>query len=585
MAPVAPRRERRRHGAASTLRTGCGAAVVLACALAGLYRHHTLQSARLADMSYYRGYLDGKAETRAGGLGLLNGRASAEEVTASGGAVGEDGARTDVGKSVAEVLGIERDISLGIGGDDERKRPGWKRRMDINGQYYDPDDRMRLVFSTDCRPYQNWQSVVLLHSASEVKQRGKFVRIVSGCQSDAQREEALLVPSFGLRAFETHFAPPARNDSYPQQNRPDGLVDWLENSIDPPANDDLVVVLDPDMAFMKPLSNRPENLEWAKRWRIAHDEGESLVAGPGHPVAQGYAIGPYDEYVEICKEMFGGDEETEGCQREAAMGRPHGWRYYSIGAPYLTSAGDLRKLAPLWSELTPPTWRTAKAHGHGGLLSDMFAYSMAAAHLGLRFTRLESFMISDPVVGPIKRDNPAGNWHYFPEGWEMFDNTYLTAEPGDDLYDAHPCRNPEHRPIRSKDPNATLPVLLHYCQSLRVPRKIHPDQPPALEGLAHPSHRNFGWSKYRNDDNTVMQCAHPLLMEPWAPNQGIDVMEADKNIYREKAQGLKTMLVEGRNVFEMCQTMLMFNEAMVAYKKVHCPAGFNANKTWLMGAV
>merc|ERR1712216_566283 len=75
---------------------------------------------------------------------------------------------------------------------------------------------------------------------------------------------------------------------------------------------------------------------------------------------------------------------------------------------------------------------------------------------------------------------------------------------------------------RSRDPKAPLPVLLHFCQSYRVPV----DESDGIVRSGALKWRNFGWSKYRAQDKTNLECSAPLLMEPWAPNDGIDVLAA-----------------------------------------------------------
>ena len=518
--------------------------------------------------SLARAYLRAAADVSAGG--------AARHVLKRGGGAAE-GPPPPLGTAAQQdkkVLGAS--IPLDIGDEPTPLTPPQSVPAQTEG---DPDARMRIVWSTDCRDYQNWQSAMLLHSASAVGQKGHFVRIVSGCKDEAERARALRQTKHDLASFETHFAPPARPDSYPQQNRPDGLIDWLKNSIDPPNDGDLVVVLDPDMSFIKPLSNRPENLDWAKPVRIAHDQNESLVASPGHPVAQGYAIGPFSVYSEVCNDFFGGNASTEGCQREAAKDKTYQWRYYSIGAPYLLSAGDWRALAPLWSELTPPVWKAARKRGHGGLLADMYAFSMAAAHLGMRFTRLESFMISDPHMAPVKHDRDV--WSDAVEGWELVDGPIISAAEGTAGHLTHPCRNPRHTPIRSRDPKAPLPVLLHFCQSYRVPV----DESDGIVRSGALNWRNFGWSKYRAQDKTNLECSAPLLMEPWAPNDGIDVLAADRNDRRAAAPGLRANPVEGRESLLMCQAILFFNEAARAYKQRLCSGEYNVSKQWAMSHV
>jgi hypothetical protein len=58
------------------------------------------------------------------------------------------------------------------GGTDEKYRGGGT------------DRGMHLVLTTDCTPYQQWQSQALIHSARQVGQRAPITMIVSGCENN-----------------------------------------------------------------------------------------------------------------------------------------------------------------------------------------------------------------------------------------------------------------------------------------------------------------------------------------------------------------------------------------------------------------
>lgn len=73
-------------------------------------------------------------------------------------------------------------------------------------------DDVHVIFSTDCSGYQNWQSLVLFHSATIVGQKGPITRIASGCD-EAQMSElkslyAKLYPNYHI-----HFTPDFKHDS------------------------------------------------------------------------------------------------------------------------------------------------------------------------------------------------------------------------------------------------------------------------------------------------------------------------------------------------------------------------------------
>ena len=45
---------------------------------------------------------------------------------------------------------------------------------------------IHVIFSTDCNPYQDWQSLFVFHSAYKVGQSGPITRIASGCNEEQQ---------------------------------------------------------------------------------------------------------------------------------------------------------------------------------------------------------------------------------------------------------------------------------------------------------------------------------------------------------------------------------------------------------------
>lgn len=73
------------------------------------------------------------------------------------------------------------------------------------------DGAMHVVFSTDCSGYQNWQTLLLFHSAKKVGQKGRITRIASGCDEKQQAEltalYAKLYPQYGA-----HFTPDFKKD-------------------------------------------------------------------------------------------------------------------------------------------------------------------------------------------------------------------------------------------------------------------------------------------------------------------------------------------------------------------------------------
>jgi hypothetical protein len=73
------------------------------------------------------------------------------------------------------------------------------------------DGEVHIVFSTDCGEYQNWQTLLLFHSARRVGQKGRITRIASGCTDEKKEQlKALyikLYPEYGA-----HFTPDFKRD-------------------------------------------------------------------------------------------------------------------------------------------------------------------------------------------------------------------------------------------------------------------------------------------------------------------------------------------------------------------------------------
>ena len=73
---------------------------------------------------------------------------------------------------------------------------------------------INIVFSTDCSLYQQWQSLLLFHSAYLVKQPGWIVRIASGCTSAQQIElTQQLKKLYPDQNYYIHFTPDYTVDS------------------------------------------------------------------------------------------------------------------------------------------------------------------------------------------------------------------------------------------------------------------------------------------------------------------------------------------------------------------------------------
>jgi hypothetical protein len=156
---------------------------------------------------------------------------------------------------------------------------------------------MHVIFSTDCSFFQDWQTLLVFHSAVRVGQKGRITRIASGCEESKQTElknlYAKLFPQYSV-----HFTPDYKKDGktkkkYDFYNKPYGVQHWLQNAEPPIKSGVVVALIDPDFIFLRPLvtqiAGHPSNL-----YITGFDSTKDpvpLKAGRGVPVSQKYGLG------------------------------------------------------------------------------------------------------------------------------------------------------------------------------------------------------------------------------------------------------------------------------------------------------
>jgi hypothetical protein len=178
--------------------------------------------------------------------------------------------------------------------DEQKSVP--KSTSEINlGEEKEAD--FHTAFSTDCSFFQDWQTLMIFHSAVSVQQKGKITRIASGC-SDEKKNELTelykkLYPQYGV-----HFTPDFKTDGtskkkYDFYNKPYGVRHFLEHSHPPVLSGTVVNIIDPDMIFLRPMSPKvrgnPSNL-----FLHSFDQKKDVVpekVQKGQPVAQLYGLG------------------------------------------------------------------------------------------------------------------------------------------------------------------------------------------------------------------------------------------------------------------------------------------------------
>lgn len=158
-------------------------------------------------------------------------------------------------------------------------------------------DQMHVIFSTDCSFFQDWQTLLVFHSAVVVKQKGRITRIASGCDASKQGELLNLYEKL-FPQYSVHFTPDYKLDEktktkYAFYNKPYGVRHWLENSVPPIESGVIVALIDPDFIFLRPLETQvqghPSNI-FMDGYNMVEDKVPIKVAR-GYPVSQKYGLG------------------------------------------------------------------------------------------------------------------------------------------------------------------------------------------------------------------------------------------------------------------------------------------------------
>jgi len=293
-----------------------------------------------------------------------------------------------------------------------------------------------VIFSTDCSAFQHWQSYLLFYSAYKVGQPGTVTRIASGCNDEEEGKEKEfqegiakdMSPNFRIH-FTPHFSKVKDgqgNDTgadYKFFNKPFGVLHWLEHSEETIADDDIVIILDPDQVFTRTITNNFSNLD--DNLMVGTDPKTKVERGS--PFAQKYGFGT--RWRDFDLETITNSQDTPARQVNNYDAANH----YPAGPPYLATKIDMHTIAKNWAEYVP------KVHSEfPHLLAEMYAFCIAAAHAKLPFQIVTSLMASD--TGSVRG-----------EGWPLI----MIIE--DDKICSPSVMEDE-----------VLPSVLHYCQRYMV---------------------------------------------------------------------------------------------------------------------
>ena len=184
--------------------------------------------------------------------------------------------------------------------------------------------------------------------------------------------------------------------------------------------------------FVRPLTTKVRgepNILYDKR--VTASELIRRVA-PGKAVAQEYGIGA--PWTDDSRRDF---NRTKVCPiGSSCLRTKYGYaaKHFAVGSPYILIKKDFIRLAESWALFSPIVLYIHPHH-----TSEMYGYSMAAAHERLPHLQLHSYMVSH-VRG-------------LAEGWPLVDALEDSCLP----------------PVKGVYfPGVPLPNLVHYCQEYKV---------------------------------------------------------------------------------------------------------------------
>ncbi|KAL8471171.1 hypothetical protein ACS0TY_028749 [Phlomoides rotata] len=271
---------------------------------------------------------------------------------------------------------------------------------EINVQKQDGEKsypKIHTLFSTECTPYFDWQTLGLVHSFNLSGQPGEITRLLSCTEEDLKQYKGHdLAPTHYVPSMSRH---PLTGDWYPAINKPAAVVHWI-NHVKTDA--EYVVILDADMIMRGPIT------PW------------EFNASKGRPVST-----PYDYLI--------------GCDNELAKihtRNPHACD--KVGGVIIMHIRDLKRFALLWLHKTEEV-RSDMAHWsrnitgdiyEAGWISEMYGYTFAAAELNLRHVISNDVLIYPgyvPVPGVNYRvfhyglEFRVGNWSFDKAKWRHMD--------------------------------------------------------------------------------------------------------------------------------------------------------------------
>ncbi|KAL7431266.1 hypothetical protein ACHAXM_003999 [Skeletonema potamos] len=421
---------------------------------------------------------------------------------------------------VSPEHGNEREVT------ENETRIGFSTEEDKKLESATDGTKMYVIFSTDCSPYQQWQSYLFFFSAFRVRQPGIITRIASGCTEEqkkttedwhnnhiavvSNRFKIIFTPKF------SHIDEDTETGDYKFFNKPFGTKYFIENSIDfgwdessgkltKAKDNEVILILDPDMLLLQPLTTDFSDSN-VKFWKPFHKdvlERKKKVA-PGAMFGQTYGLGNKWKQFESLAGPNSPARDVD--ERNAQL-------LYQVGPPYIGVASDMYRVVNRWAELVRAVHKEKPQ-----LLAEMYAYQLAAADQELPHGVVDSMMISAVNT--------------YGEAWD-----YIDALPNEDVCGIGASPDPIRYP---------LPTLLHYCQTYGIAKVLF---------------------EKRSIPQNVFSCQSPLLKEP-----PTDPMSSQNSYIMDMRGNRQDLDIkhQKRHVFASCAITSAMNEAALFFKLHHC---------------
>ena len=209
-----------------------------------------------------------------------------------------------------------------------------------------------VIFHQECLRYQDWQTVGLIATHKAHAGRGsRLVRLLSCGEGAPNSRKSDVGTVVGVETLVVGGHPDVE-DGYVVRHKPHAVGEWLQKEGVP--EEETVVIVDPDMLWLRPLGVRAEKGVLKSAYYAIGD----VWAKEGTPSAR------------VCANI---GEKCMGLSEEASSA-------FQVGVPYIVHREDLATLAPIWVSRLDEL----RAAGEDSWCSDMYAFSMAAMEVGLR---------------------------------------------------------------------------------------------------------------------------------------------------------------------------------------------------------